>query len=103
MPSILVILSLYNSTLHRRKVLASLNAADQWILQHQDRFVYLHPNTGLAPHIATPYFTTLKPLQFTPEQSGHSITTTHQQLSARPLIRSLSKFKVWFGKTHHTP
>ena len=39
------------------KVLASLNAADQWILQHQDQALSIYTqSTGLAPHIATPVF-----------------------------------------------
>ena len=68
------------------KVLASLNAADQWILQHQDQALSIYTqSTGLAPHIATPVFQQrLKPSPIYPLnnqviQSQQHIANSFQQ------------------------
>ncbi len=88
------------------KVLASLNAADQWILQHQDQALSIYTqSTGLAPtYCHTRISATLKTLSNLPaEQPGHSITTTHcQQLSARPTDSAVIQIQSVVWKDHHS-
>ncbi len=82
MPSILVILKFIQQHPHAvSKVLASLNAADQWILQHQDQALSIYTQSRVyMTYCHTRISATLKTLSNLPaEQSGHSITTTHRQ------------------------
>lgn len=88
------------------KVLASLNAADQWILQHQDQALSIYTqSTGLAPHIATPVFqqrlkpSPIYPLNAQVIQSQQHIANTFQQAQLIP--QSIQIQSVVWNDSHN--
>lgn len=88
------------------KVLASLNAADQWILKYQDQALDIYTqSTGLAPHIAAPVFqqrlkpSPIYPLNAQVIQSQQHIANTFQQAQLIP--QSIQIQSVVWNDSHN--